>query len=106
MFTKPLWQTVWTQIRLLLLEQSVLGPRCLLLYLIRSNARQLFAADDFSRQHFQMHFYVISTKISWAGPISDILNMKQTAFVSCLYRTALDVMQHSVASYLDLCLVG
>ena len=29
MLKKPLWQTVWTQ------EQSVLGPRCLLLYLIR-----------------------------------------------------------------------
>ena len=35
MFKKPLWQTVWTQIRLLLWEQSVPGPRCLLLYLIR-----------------------------------------------------------------------
>ena len=22
-----------------------------------SNVRQLFAADDFSRQHFQMHFF-------------------------------------------------
>ena len=33
-FKKPLWQAVWTQIRLLLEEQSVLGPRCLLLYLI------------------------------------------------------------------------
>ena len=31
----PLWQTVWIPIRLLLCEQSVLGPRCLLLYLIR-----------------------------------------------------------------------
>ena len=37
--------------------QSVLGPRCLLLYLIRCNAMQLFAADDFSRRHFQMHFF-------------------------------------------------
>ena len=35
MFKTLLWQTVWTQIRLLLQEQSVLGPRCLLLYLIR-----------------------------------------------------------------------
>ena len=35
MFKKPLWQTVWIQIRLLLLEHSVLGPCCLLLYLIR-----------------------------------------------------------------------
>ena len=32
MFKKLLWQTVWTQIRLLLKEQSVLSPRCLLLY--------------------------------------------------------------------------
>ena len=35
-------------------EQTV--PHCLLLYLMVSSARQLFAADDFSRQHFQMHF--------------------------------------------------
>ena len=52
MFKKPLWQTVWTQIR------SVLGPRCLLLYLICQYARQLFAADNFSRQHFQMRFFL------------------------------------------------
>ena len=24
-----------------------------------SNARQLFAADDFSRQHIQMHFFLV-----------------------------------------------
>ena len=24
-----------------------------------SNVRQLFAADDFSRQHFQMHFFLL-----------------------------------------------
>ena len=103
MFKQPLWQTVWTQIRLLLLEQSVLDPRCLLLYLISKvskgakirnrynqvphltqdtngkvtnsqldttkeshevspfpagNNRQLFAADDFSRRHFQMQFFL------------------------------------------------
>ena len=28
-----------------------------ILNLILSNARQLFAADDFSRGHFQMHFF-------------------------------------------------
>ena len=33
MFKKLLWQTVWTQIRLLLEEQSDLGPPYLLLYL-------------------------------------------------------------------------
>ena len=35
-FKKPLWQTVWTQNRLLLLEQSVLGPHCLPLLLHKS----------------------------------------------------------------------
>ena len=34
-----------------------MGPYCLLLYLICSNVRQLFAADDFSRQDFQMHIF-------------------------------------------------
>ena len=24
-----------------------------------SNVRQIFAADDFSRQHFQMHFFLV-----------------------------------------------
>ena len=41
------------------MEQSVLGPRCLLLYLIFSNVEQLFAADDFSRRDFQMHFFYL-----------------------------------------------
>ena len=50
--------TVWTQIRLLLKEQTDLGSLCLLLYLV-SNVRQLFAADNKNRQHFQMHFYLL-----------------------------------------------
>ena len=33
-------------------EQSDLGPHCLQL----NNAMQLFAADDFSRRDFHMHF--------------------------------------------------
>ena len=40
------------------IEQSVLGPRCLLLYFLVSNVRQLFAADDFTRRHFQMIFFL------------------------------------------------
>ena len=42
------------------MEQSVLGPRCSLLYFlfVSNYARQLFAADDFSRRHFQMHFFL------------------------------------------------
>ena len=45
------------------LDQTVLGPRCLLLYLIVSNVRQLFAADDFSRRHFQMHFFLGALRV-------------------------------------------
>ena len=42
---------------------SVLGPRCLLLYFV-SNVRQLFAADGFSRQHFQMHFFLGAMRVN------------------------------------------
>ena len=57
MFTKPLWQTVWTQIRLLLQEQSFLGPPSLLLYLnlsvmLDNYLQQTTLADVI----FQMHF--------------------------------------------------
>ena len=57
MFKKPLWQTVWTQIRL---HQSVLGPCCLLLY---GNVWQLFAADNFSRRHFQICFFLGALRV-------------------------------------------
>ena len=56
MFNKPLWQKVWTQIRLLLQEQSDLGPPCLLLYLncimLDNYLQQRTSADII----FQMHF--------------------------------------------------
>ena len=29
-----------------------------------SNVRQLFAADNFSRQHFQMHFFLGALRVS------------------------------------------
>ena len=29
-----------------------------------SNVRQLFAADDFSRRHFQMHFFLGAFRVS------------------------------------------
>ena len=29
-----------------------------------SNARQLFAADDFSRRHFQMHFFLGALRVN------------------------------------------
>ena len=31
---------------------------------IVSNARQLFAADDFSRRHFQMHFFLGALRVN------------------------------------------
>ena len=49
MFKKPLWQTVWTKIRLLLFA---------FIFKFVSNARQLFAADDFSRRHFSDAFFL------------------------------------------------
>ena len=64
-FKKPLWQTMWTQIILLFKEQSDLGSPCLLLYFV-SNARQLFAADDFSRCHFSDAFFLGALRIN--GP--------------------------------------
>ena len=38
---------------------AVCSESTLFAYILKlvSNTRQLFAADDFSRQHFQMHFF-------------------------------------------------
>ena len=44
-----------------MLPQQILF-NSLVLYLTQSNARQLFAADDFSRRHFQMHFFLGALK--------------------------------------------
>ena len=57
-FKKPLWLTVWTHIRLLLYEQSDLGPPCLLLYLnssamLGNYVQQTTSADVI----FQMHLF-------------------------------------------------
>ena len=35
---------------------------CFYTYLV-SNVRQLFAADDFSRRHFQMHFFLGTLRV-------------------------------------------
>ena len=40
---------------------STLFASILLKYV--SNARQLFAADDFSRRHFQMHFFLGALRV-------------------------------------------
>ena len=33
-----------------------------------SNVRQLFAAEDFSRQHFQMHFFLGALRVNHCKP--------------------------------------
>ena len=69
-FKKPLWQTVWTQIRL----HSDLGPPCLLLYLNLSiMLRQLFAADDFTRHHFSDTFFLGTLRVN---PVFAIMSLK------------------------------
>ena len=32
-----------------------------------NNARQLFPADDFSRRHFEMHFFLGALRVNWAA---------------------------------------
>ena len=32
-----------------------------------SNARQLFVADDFSRRHFQMHFFLGALRVKFVS---------------------------------------
>ena len=34
-----------------------------------SNVKQLFAADDFSRQHFQMHFFLGALRVKGITPL-------------------------------------
>ena len=91
---RRLWQKVWTQIRLLLLEQSVLGPRCFLLYLIRQNVRQLFAADDFSRRHFQMFF------LSWRfNPFKPNLSINRTVLKQTVETTIRRHVESALFTY-------
>ena len=57
-----------------------------LLNLSVSNARQLFAADNFSRRHFQMHFFLGSLRVKTTfSPI--ILNIMWN-FDKCRLRKA------------------
>ena len=53
MFKKPQWQSVDP-------DQTVCSGSTLFASVLKlvSNVRQLFAADDFSRQHFQMHSFL------------------------------------------------
>ena len=39
-----------------------------ILYSSVSNVRQLFAADDFSRRHFQMHFFLGALRVIYTKP--------------------------------------
>ena len=66
MFKKPLWQTVKTQIRLFWIHAV-----CFYTYFV-SNVRQLFAADEFSRQHFQMHLFLGALRVKAKITISPL----------------------------------
>ena len=37
-----------------------------------SNVRQLFAADDFSRRHFQMHFFLGALRVNYITMTSHV----------------------------------
>ena len=50
-----------------------MDPHFLLLYLIVSNVRQLFAADNFSRRHFQMHFILGALRVNPYKPTCSAL---------------------------------
>ena len=57
-----------------------------------SNVRQLFAADEFRRQHFQMHFFLgVNVVNFFLGAnrvnvvISNILNHKLPRTIFCRY---------------------
>ena len=49
-----------------------MGPHCLLLYLLFSNVVQLFAADNFSRQHFQMHCFLGALRVKFLFKLNQI----------------------------------
>ena len=51
------------------------GPRCLFCTQFVSNVRQLFAADDISRLHFQMHFFLA---------LSGLIINFQTRYTECV----------------------
>ena len=83
MFKKPLWQTVWTQIRLLLLDQTApIGAVCsgstLFASILNSSVmlgNYLQQTTDFSRRHFQMHFFLGALRVKDANMYSNLSGM-------------------------------
>ena len=51
-----------------------------------SNVRQLFAADDFSRQHFQMHFFLCALRVSLRFSV-EFLYIHMLAGAGCYCKT-------------------
>ena len=50
----------------------------MLLYLINvSNVRQIFAANDFNRRHFQMHFFLGALRVNILSNTTDPDEMQQ-----------------------------
>ena len=97
MFKKPLWQTVWTQIRLLL--GAVWSGSTLFASFLKfvSNVRQLFAADDFSRRHFSDAFFLGTLRVKGLFLISEPRN------IYCVYSKELSPSGGSF-EYQNMCL--
>ena len=72
MFKKPLWQSVDPD------QTAPIGAVCPGSTLFASilnlsgKFRQLFAADDFSRRHFQMHFFLGALRVNQFPEVVDI----------------------------------
>ena len=94
---RSLYGKLLTQIKPLLQEQSVLGPRFLLQNLV-SNVRQLSAADDFSRRHFQMHFFLGALRVNHIA--NTVSNSKDTDSLSGLIwdQTVCECYQQSTVN--------
>ena len=56
-------------------QTAPLGPYCLLLYLIRQFVRQLFAADNSSRRHLQMDFFLGALRVQILNPTSESVQL-------------------------------
>ena len=54
-----------------------------------SNVRQLFAADDFSRRHFQMHFFLGALRVNWL--LSCTCSTLMTGYLLKIYKLAVRV---------------
>ena len=50
-----------------------------------SNARQLFAANNFSRQHFQMHFFLGALRVKFEAKLQKSISLGITIFKNSIW---------------------